>query len=230
MAGLSVVIPALEEASQLPLLLADLHRWPGAMEIVVVDAASRDPTVLTAQLGGARVLHTAQRCRGSQLRLGVEHSQGNWLLMLHADSRLSTIWMDRVLAVIAQAGSEAADQAWTFDFRVDERRPMLILLEWAVALRSRWLQRPYGDQGLLIHRSLYNRVGGYQALPLMEDLDLIERISAVASLGSLNTPLVTSARRWKRRGVLAQAWRNAMLRHRWRQGETPEALARAYRT
>ena len=128
MAGLSVVIPALEEASQLPLLLADLHRWPGAMEIVVIDAASRDrPSGLRNSAEPACCTQT--NAAGVTTTAGCGAQPRDWLLMLHADCRLSTIWMDRVLAVIAQAGSAAADQAWTFDFRVDERRPMLILLE-----------------------------------------------------------------------------------------------------
>jgi len=98
-----------------------------------------------------------------------------------------------------------------------------------VNLRSRWLQRPYGDQGLLIHRQLYQRVGGYRPLALMEDLDLVERLSKVATLRSLNRGLVTSAQRWQRRSVLAQAWRNARLRWLWRQGRSTEQLLRIYR-
>ena len=124
----------------------------------------------------------------------------------------------------------SASQAWRFDFRVDERRPMLRLLEWAVRVRSGWMQRPYGDQGLLIHRQLYEAVGGYRPLSLMEDLDLIERLGARTLIRSLDCPLVTSARRWDQKNVLAQAWRNAMLRRFWRRGATPEQLMKIYRS
>ena len=228
MAGLSVVIPTLEEADRLPLLLADLLRWPGGLEIIVVDAGSRDRTALTARLTGATVLCTHLPGRGQQLSLGVEQSRGDWLLVLHADSRLPSIWMERVKGVMAK--DESTTQAWSFDFRVDERRPMLCLLEWAVRVRSRWMQRPYGDQGLLIHRQLYEAVGGYRPLSLMEDLDLIERLSEKTLIRSLDCPLVTSARRWDQRSVLAQAWRNAMLRRLWRRGATPEQLLEIYRS
>ena len=106
---------------------------------------------------------------------------------------------------------------------------MLWLLERMVNLRSRWLQRPYGDQGLLIQRQLYERVGGYRPLALMEDLDLVERLSQVAPLRSLNCALLTSAERWQKRSVLVQAWRNARLRWLWREGRSTEQLLRLYR-
>jgi len=228
MAGLSVVIPTLEEAGRLPLLLADLRRWPGSLEIIVVDGGSQDQTALTARLAGATVLHAHPPGRGQQLCLGVEHSKGDWLLVLHADSRIPAIWTERVKGVMTMDGSTR--QAWSFDFRVDERRPMLRLLEWAVRVRSGWMQRPYGDQGLLIHRQLYEAVGGYRPLSLMEDLDLIERLGARTLIRSLDCPLVTSARRWDQKNVLAQAWRNAMLRRFWRRGATPEQLMKIYRS
>jgi len=228
MAGLSVVIPTLEEACRLPLLLADLQQWQGELEVVICDGGSRDQTRQVAQLAGATVLDSPTSGRGPQLRWGVDHSRHAWLLVLHADSRLPGPWHQRVDQILSSP--EAHLSAWSFDFKVDaEMRPMLWLLERTVNLRSRWLQRPYGDQGLLIHRQLYARVGGYRPLALMEDLDLVERLSKVATLRSLNCALLTSAQRWQKRSVLAQAWRNARLRWLWRQGRSTEQLLRIYR-
>jgi rSAM/selenodomain-associated transferase 2 len=228
MAGLSVVIPTLEEASRLPLLLADLQRWPGELEVIVSDGGSKDQTREVALLAGATVLDSPKAGRGSQLRLGIDHSTHAWVLVLHADSRLPGTWHQKVGTVLNTP--EAHLSAWCFDFNVDaERRPMLWLLERMVNLRSRWLQRPYGDQGLLIQRQLYERVGGYQPLALMEDLDLVERLSKVAPLRSLKCALLTSGERWQKRSVLVQAWRNARLRWLWRQGRSTEQLLRIYR-
>jgi len=227
MARLSVVIPTLEEASRLPLLLADLQRWPGELEVVICDGGSRDPTPRVAQLAGATVLTSPTSGRGPQLRWGVDHSRHAWLLVLHADSRLSGRWHHRVKQVMNQPNARFS--AWHFDFKVDaQARPMLWLLERMVNLRSRWLQRPYGDQGLLIHRQLYERVGGYRPLALMEDLDFVERLSQVATIRSLHCALSTSAARWQKRSVLRQAWRNARLRWLWRQGRSPQQLLRIY--
>jgi hypothetical protein len=148
-------------------------------------------------------------------------------MVLHADSRLSQHWVDHVQRVLSMARGD--QQAWAFDFRVDQRRPMLKLLEWCVAIRSHWGQMPYGDQGLLIHRSLYERVGGYRSLALMEDVDLIQRLQQISRIGALGCALTTSARRWTRRGVLNQAWSNAQLRRRWKNGEDAEQLIQIYR-
>ena len=227
MAGLSVVIPTLEEASTLPLLLADLRRWPEELEVVVCDGGSLDQTREVARLAGATVLDSPRAGRGAQLKFGVEHSSHAWVLVLHADSRLTGPWHQRVRQVLNSP--EAHLSAWSFNFKVDaEGRPMLWLLEQIVNLRSRWLQRPYGDQGLLIQRQLYERVGGYRSLALMEDLDLVERLSKVATLRSLNCDLLTSTQRWQKRSVLAQACCNARLRWLWRQGRSTEQLSRMY--
>jgi hypothetical protein len=106
---------------------------------------------------------------------------------------------------------------------------MLRLLEWCVTLRSRWGQMPYGDQGLLIHRSLYDRIGGYRPLALMEDVDIIQRLRRISRIGALGCGLTTSARRWTHRGVLQQAWRNAQLRRRWENGVDADQLFQSYR-
>ena len=212
MAGLSVVIPTLEEASRLPLLLADLQRWQGELEVIVSDGGSRDQTREIAQLAGATVLDSPPAGRGPQLRWGVEHSCHSWVLVLHADSRLPGSWHHRVEQILNTP--EARFSAWSFEFKVDtEARPMLWLLERMVNLRSRWLQRPYGDQGLLIHRQLYQRIGGYRPLALMEDLDLVERLSKIATIRSLNCALLTSAARWQHRRACSALGRGGRLRY-----------------
>ena len=226
MAGLSVVIPALNEAGTLPLLLADLGTWPRDLEILVVDGGSSDATAAASRNGGARLLRSPASGRGQQLRWGAAQTHGPWLLVLHADSRLPTGWVDAVTAVLERPDAET--QAWYFDFKVSGTRPMLRLLEQAVAWRSRWRQRPYGDQGLLIHRGLYTAVGGYRPIPLMEDLDLVQRLAARSRLRRIGHPLITSGRRWQRQGVLSLAWRNALLRQRWARGESADELARDY--
>ena len=127
MAGLSVVIPALNEAGTLPLLLADLATWPSNLEILVVDGGSGDSTAAVTHNGGARLLRSPVAGRGQQLRWGADQANGPWLLVLHADSRLPTGWVDAVTAVLERRDAEK--QAWYFDFKVSGTRPMLRLLE-----------------------------------------------------------------------------------------------------
>ena len=221
---LAVVIPAYQEAARLPGLLAQLAQAPHLVaEVVVVDAGSDDATVLVARLAGAQVLRSEAN-RGRQLALGVAASSAPWLLLLHADGRLSLDWAAAVAAAIA-AGE---DTAWAFDLAIDGADPALRLVEWAVAARSRWRQLPYGDQGLLLSRRLYERAGGIRPLPLMEDLEFVLRLRQLAPIRSLGRPLRVDGRRWRRLGVWQTMLANARLRRRWRRGVPAADLASDY--
>ena len=226
MAGLSILIPTLNEGRRLPLLLADLARWPHGLQVIVIDGGSQDQTTAVADLAGVKTLTSPERGRGQQLIHGMAAAHHDWTLVLHADSRLPHRWCSAVQRVIDHP--HAASDAWYFDFRVEARGPMLWLLERCVALRSGLGQRPYGDQGLLIHRTLYTASGGYRPIPLMEDLDLVERIARTHRLRRLGCPLVTSNRRWQGQGVISRAWHNWMLRRRWHQGIAADQLAGDY--
>ena len=223
---LSVVIPCLNEAARLPLLLADLQRITPNAEILLADGGSSDATQRIATLAGASLIKVHPAGRGRQLRAAAAEARGEWLLFLHADSRLS-VRLPEVLSSLLQASS-AARSVWYFDLRISPSTPARRLLERGVGLRSRWLQRPYGDQGLLLHRSLYERCGGFAELPLMEDLELVERLSRISDLRRIGLPLTTDGRRWQADGVLRRSFRNASLRWRWKRGESAELLAERY--
>ena len=222
--SVAVVVPSFNEATRLPLLLADLAAGPADLiaELVVVDGGSRDGTPQLARQGGARVLHT-QASRGWQLQCGVACTTAPWLLLLHADARLQPGWPEALQRAMA-----APEAAWAFDLAVEGPAPALRLLELAVRLRSQLRQLPYGDQGLLLPRTLLERAGGIPGLPLMEDLVLIQRLQRLAPIHRLGCPLRVNGRRWRRHGVLGTAWRNARLRQAWRQGMSPQQLAERY--
>ena len=224
--ALSVMIPCLNESARLPLLLADLRRSELSLEILLADGGSSDATAQIAGLVGAHLIGVHPAGRGRQLRAAAARARGDWLLFLHADSRLSQQWSAWLNTLLQRSSTEAS--AWYFDLRISPSTPARQLLERAVGLRSRWLQRPYGDQGLLLHRDLYERCGGFAKLPLMEDLELVERLSRIAELRRIGLPLTTDGRRWQQDGVLRRSWRNARLRRRWRRGESAEQLAKAY--
>ena len=223
---LSVMIPCLNESARLPLLLADLRRSELSLEILLADGGSSDATAQIAGLEGAHLIGVHPAGRGRQLRAAAARARGDWLLFLHADSRLPQQWSAWLTTLLQ--GSSADASAWYFDLRISPSTPARRLLERAVGLRSRWLQRPYGDQGLLLHRGLYERCGGFAELPLMEDLELVQRLSRIADLRRIGLPLTTDGRRWQQDGVLRRSWRNARLRRRWRRGESAEQLAKAY--
>ena len=226
---LSVVIPTLQEAERLPLLLADLAAAaPGLIaECVVVDGGSLDGTAALAQQAGATTLH-CEPGRGLQLQIGVAASEAPWVLLLHADSRLSPGWAAAVQQAITGSDGESTPCAWHFDLAVEGHGLPLRLLELAVAWRCRWRRMPYGDQGLLLPRRLLEAAGGVRPLPLMEDLDLVLRLQQIASIRSLALPLTVNGRRWQQLGVLTTARRNAALRRAWRLGRSPDILAARY--
>lgn len=218
---LSVVMPTLNAADGLAATLAALDP---VGEIIVVDGGSRDGTVALARKLGARVIEAAPG-RGGQLAAGASAATADWLLFLHADTVLAPGWRVVVDAHLSSPG--AAERAACFRFRLDDASPQARRLERWVALRVAALALPYGDQGLLIHRSLYDAVGGYRPLPLMEDVDLVRRLGR-RRLTVLDASAVTSARRWRQDGWLARSARNLLCLALFHVGVPAGRIARLY--
>src|SRR5260370_28905447 len=158
------VIPTLNAAATIPLLVEQLRACTLVKEVTVVDGGSSDETVAIARAAGAQVV--AAPCgRGIQLAAGADAASGDWLLFLHADCRLAPGWEAALAAATARPAGPR--RPCYFDFALDDAAPAARRLERIVAWRCRVLALPYGDQGLLIARSLYRSVGGFAPLPLM---------------------------------------------------------------
>jgi rSAM/selenodomain-associated transferase 2 len=194
----------------------------GEDEIIVVDGGSRDETLQIARNAGARVV-TAPRGRGTQLRAGAEAATGSWLLFIHADTRLEPGWRD----CVARHMAERPGTAGCFALRLNHRAWQARLIERAVAARVRLFSLPYGDQGLLVPRQLYDSIGGFRAFPLMEDVDLVSRIGR-RRLAVMDAAALTSAEKWQRDGWLRRSARNLTCLVLYRLGVSPERIARLY--
>lgn len=216
---LSVVIPALDAADWIGPCLVAVRE---ADERLVVDGGSTDGTPAVAERNGARVV-AAPSGRGGQLAAGAAAAKGDWLLFLHADTLLAPGWREAADRHIERQRGKAA----CFRFRLDSGGWRARLVEAGAALRVRLLGLPYGDQGLLISRRLYDEIGGYQALPLMEDVDLMGRIGG-ARLQRLGVDAVTSAERWRRGGWFRRSARNLLCLALYRAGMSAERVARLY--
>lgn len=224
---LSVVIPTLDAVATLRATIAALAEAPsGALgEIIVSDGGSADATREVADSAGARAI-MAQRGRGAQLAVGAAAASGDWLLFLHADTRLAPGWSAQASAFMADPANAA--RAAAFAFALDDPAPQARRLERAVAWRCRVFGLPYGDQGLLIARGFYEQLGGYRAIPLMEDVDLVRRVGR-ARMTMLPARAVTSAERWRRDGWYRRSARNLACLSLWFLGVPPATIARLYR-
>ncbi len=219
---ISIVIPVLNAALELRRTLAGLAGSPLAGEIVVVDGGSQDDSAALARAAGAKVI-AAARGRGAQLRAGAAAASTDWLLFLHADCRPLRDWEDAVRAFTAACG----DKAGYFDLALDDAAPAARRLERVVAWRCRALALPYGDQGLLLHRKLYEAIGGYAAIPLMEDVDLVRRLGR-ARLAPIGASMLASARRYRSGGYLRRPLRNLVCLSLYFAGVPPRTIAKLY--
>lgn len=223
--SLQIVIPALDAGATLARTLASLT--PGAVawpcRIVVCDGGSSDDTARIARDRGAEVV-AAPRGRGVQLAAGAR-GESVWLLFLHADTALSPDWTSACADFMASSAAGAV--AGYFRLRFDSPARHARWIERAVAWRSRTLGLPYGDQGLLIKRSFYDRIGGYRPLPLMEDVDLARRIGR-RRLVALDADATTSAARYERDGWTYRPLRNLLCLSLFLLGVAPARIARLY--
>lgn len=220
---LSVIIPALDESVALDALLGDVALLRVPHEVIVVDGGSADDTVSLATRRGATVVH-ATRGRGTQLRTGADAATAPLLCFLHADVRLPATAREILDALALRDGVDA----WAFRLKIDGRRWGYRLVEWSANVRSSLLALPYGDQGLVIGRGLYDGVGGFADVPLMEDVLIARALQIVGGIGLLSATIVVSPRRWERDGVLRRSVRNLWLLARFLAGAPPAVLARAY--
>jgi len=222
-AAVSVIIPTLQAAPALPACLGALVEGLEAdmiREVIVSDGGSTDATRAIADAAGAQVV-TGPASRGGQLRRGAAAAQGAWLLVLHADTVLPTGW-SRAARARMQAGGPAA---FRLSFDRAGLRPWLVA-GWA-NLRSRLFGLPYGDQGLLIPRAVYDAAGGYPDIPLMEDVALARALKRRIALMPL--AVTTASDRYARAGWLRRGARNLGTLARYLCGADPDRLAARYR-
>lgn len=223
---LGIVIPTLNATPHLALCLEALREAGGSSspDVVVVDGGSSDGTPGLARDRGARVLR-APRGRGIQLAEGARAASGEWLLFLHADTVLASGWSAQALGFARDPAN--AGRAAYFRFALDDRRPAARRLEAMVDWRCRRLGLPFGDQGLLIARSFYERLGGFRPLALMEDVDLVRRIGR-ARLAGLPVAARTSAARFRREGYVLRPLRNLTCLTGYYLGLPPSLIRRLY--
>jgi rSAM/selenodomain-associated transferase 2 len=221
---LSIIIPVLDEEAEIAHVLAALAPLRSrGVETIVVDGGSRDRTVALAAPLADRVI-AAPRGRAVQMNAGAVAATGDVLLFLHADTRLPAEADRLVLDGLARSGRQ-----WgRFDVRISGRHPLLRVVAALMNIRSRLTGIATGDQAMFVRRDLFERVGGFPAIPLMEDVAFSRAAKRVGEPLCLSPRAITSSRRWEQRGVMRTILLMWRLRLAYSLGAAPARLAHLY--
>lgn len=225
---LAIIIPVLNEAGAIAVMLARLAPLRARnVEIIVVDGGSSDGSAAEAAPYADRVLHS-QRGRALQMNAGAACAKGDALLFLHADTSLPPD-ADRLVAQALAGNDGQGGCEWgRFDVAISGSHPALPVIAAMMNWRSRVSGIATGDQAMFVRRSSFERVGGFAALPLMEDIELSKRLKRSGAPACLRQRVTTSGRRWERHGVWRTVWLMWRLRLAYALGADPQALALQY--
>lgn len=218
---LSVIIPAWNEAATIAEAVRSARSY--ADEVVVADAHSPDGTASLAEAAGATVVH-APRGRGAQLCAGTKAADGDVLLFLHADARLPATARD----AIERALRDPQCPGGNFLLRFEPRGGAANLFSWLNDLRRRWMRIYYGDSAIFLRREVYEALGGFKPLPILEDYEFIRRLERRGPTAYLRDVVVlASARRFARRPLWTVfIW--IAIQSLYMAGVSPKRLARLY--
>jgi rSAM/selenodomain-associated transferase 2 len=225
----SIIIPTLNEAANVERVsdsLIGLHNT----EIIFADGGSTDRTIerieeLRLHHANVRLVHSA-KSRSKQMNAGASEARGEWLFFLHADTILPATSFHQF---VQQVRATPSLQSGAFEFRVDNKRFVYRYLEFYVRLRAKYGKLPFGDQAIFLKRNLFERLGGYRDdYPLMEDMELVQRLNKLDGFEVLDIPVFTSARRFEADGYLKRTCGNLYLQLQYKMGAHPKELARLY--
>lgn len=219
---ISVIIPVLNEAAHLPRTLAPLTHLPD-LEVIVVDGGSHDNTPAIAQALKARVI-ASKPGRSHQMNQGAQVATGSILLFLHADTQLPP----QFDVLVRQTLGQPQVVAGAFGLKINGGAWGLRLVEWGVAVRSRWGQLPYGDQALFLKATVFEAIGGFPELPIMEDFELIRQLRRQGRIAIAPATVLTSDRRWHTMGICRTTLINQVIIVGYLLGVSPTQLAGWY--
>jgi rSAM/selenodomain-associated transferase 2 len=231
---ISVVIPSWRDADNLQSLLPGLAAQERIAETIVVDAASDEKAQRIALAAGAIFLACPAPNRGEQMNLGAKASSGDVILFQHCDTCLE----DAHLEAIENALADPDVVGGAFFRKFDGRHPRLMWLESVARFLTRRGGTLYGDQSIFVRREVFQQLGGFSKIPLMEDVEFSRRLRAAGKIAVLDPPVASSARRHLRKGAWLTTIQNGLFivlynlgvsphrLHRWYYGETERRLER----
>ena len=218
----SVIIPALNEEKRIGTTVAAL-RPLAADELLIVDGGSTDSTREICQRLQLKVL-SSPRGRGAQMNLGARAASGDVLLFLHADTRLPPSALDNICAAM----DDSQCVGGRFDVELDGDHWMLKIIGAMISLRSRLTKIATGDQAIFVRRAVFEAIGGYPEIPLMEDIAFSRALKRHGRVACLRSRVVSSARRWETEGVWRTILKMWTLKSLYLLGVSPFRLKRYY--
>jgi rSAM/selenodomain-associated transferase 2 len=219
---LSIIIPTLNEE----LMIAEvLKRIGTGVEIIVVDGGSTDKTREIAQELGAKIIISKNKGRAVQMNLGAKIARGDILLFLHGDTLLPPNYQELIINTLSQSGIIAG----AFELKITGEEKSLRLVEKLVNWRSHFFSLPYGDQGIFLKASVFEDLGGFPDLPIMEDFELIQRLKKIGKIGIVAAAVTTSGRRWQKLGVWKTTLINQLVILGYYLQISPQILKKFYR-
>jgi len=216
---ISVIIPTLNEAQTVACLLGDLKLCKAITQIIVVDGGSKDGTQeICEQLDIAFLV--AKKGKSHQMNEGAAVADNDYLLFLHADSRITIQSLNALQEAIHQ------HPAGCFYLEFDKNKWLYKLYAYFSKFNTTLFT--YGDQGLFVRKQLFDEIGGYASMPIMEDLDIIQRLKRKVKFVKLDAPIITSARRFEKVGIVKQQLINILLVVLYKCGVSPKVLKKYY--
>lgn len=219
---ISVVIPVLNESQTIGASLSRLHEEIEHHEVVVVDGGSTDDTMDIVGAFPAVKRVYSSKGRASQMNRGAEAAQGDILLFIHADTHLPRGGLSLIESHIGVKDIVAGSFSLSFDY------PNPFLRLYALFSRINHILFTYGDQGLFVAKDVFEGVGGFRKLPIMEDVEIQKRLRRRGSFVKLRQPVITSARRFLTHGIIRQEILNICLLLLYYLGVSPSRLAKIY--
>ena len=224
MSSISIIIPVLNEVGTIAQTISTAQTGKN-VEIIVVDGGSNDGTIEVVKSLNIKLIYSLPG-RSIQMNFGAKLATGNILLFLHGDTFLPLNFDEFLREIIVQPNIIAG----AFELGIRGKKRSLRIVESIVNWRSRYLQMPYGDQGIFLSAQVFEQIGCFPEIPIMEDFELIRKLRKRGRIGIISKPVLTSDRRWQKLGILKTTLINQVIIIAYLLGLPPKTLAQWYRS